>query len=515
MGVKTDNLAIMFTDIVGYTAGTSRRSRDAQADWQARHEGLLLPIFKAFGGKVIKTIGDAFLVTYRSPTDAVLCGTAVQDVLAAYNAEAASQDQIRVRVVINIGEVRLDRGDIFGEAVNIAARLEGLADAGDVVFSEAVYLAMNRSEVPSEPMGEHQLKGLPEPLRVHRVPPHQHRKLVAVKGQNADAETPTDALQSEQNPAQNYPYGGLALARLQASGFNMSKLGQLGLSDLAGQKIAETLRSVSDGLGEVKDQVMHSGLVDVAPRSHRLSRLMWGLSGAFLLLVLGVALWLNFADSGGLAVLIKAADAQDWSAAKQELQRLENDQAISPAKRQAARAYLNSAQGKSGQALSAYQKAFALDARLCQQPALMEDVAAYLDDRAGEAVNILRSCNNDADWSRLSKVIDDDKVSPGGRLSAARLLRDQGLGNKKQILHLAREVFASDASCTQRKLAVYLLGELGDMSDVELLQQQSNPEENGQNPLDLVARQIGHAAANACMGGADKRAAQEIKKRNK
>ena len=82
-------------------------------------------------------------------------------------------DRIEIRVAINQGEVNLADNDVFGEAVNITARIEAVADAGDVFFTEAIYLAMNKREVPSSEVGLLQLKGIPEKVRVYRVRPEQ------------------------------------------------------------------------------------------------------------------------------------------------------------------------------------------------------------------------------------------------------------------------------------------------------------------------------------------------------
>ena len=171
--MPTRNLAIMFTDIKGFTARTSESTREGMVQLLAEHDRLLTPVFKRFRGTVIKTIGDAFLVSFESPTDAVLCGMTVQEVLRQYNATAPERDRLDVRVAVNIGDVEIVKGehgnDVFGEAVNLAARLEGIAEAGEVTFTEAVFLTMNRSEVPTAEIGEHTFKGIPKAVKVFRV----------------------------------------------------------------------------------------------------------------------------------------------------------------------------------------------------------------------------------------------------------------------------------------------------------------------------------------------------------
>jgi class 3 adenylate cyclase len=167
--MATRNLSIMFTDIKGFTQRTSASSREAMKALLAQHERLLLPVFAHFEGTVVKTIGDAFLVHFESPTDAVLCGVTIQEVLRQYNEQQSAADQLEVRVAINVGEVELTDSDVMGEAVNIAARLEGVTEAGEVWFTDAVYQTMNRAEAPSAEVGERVFKGIPHPIRVYKV----------------------------------------------------------------------------------------------------------------------------------------------------------------------------------------------------------------------------------------------------------------------------------------------------------------------------------------------------------
>ncbi len=167
--MKTKHLTIMFTDIKGFTSRTSKSSRDQLEKMLETHEKLILPVFRDFRGRIIKTIGDAFMVSFYSPTDAVLCGMKIQDVLNKHNEDVPEEDRLEVRVAINSGEVTIKDNDVFGEAVNIAARLEGIADAGDIYFTEAVYLAMNKSEIPTAEIGYREFKGIPENIKIYRV----------------------------------------------------------------------------------------------------------------------------------------------------------------------------------------------------------------------------------------------------------------------------------------------------------------------------------------------------------
>lgn len=165
----TKNLTILLTDIKGFTDKTSHQTRAAIDALLEDYKTIVLPVLQERGGNLVKTIGDAYLMTFESPTDAVLAGIAVQDALRKRNAGRAADDRIEVRIAINSGEVNLVDGDIFGEPVNITSRIESVAEAGEVFFTEAVYLAMNKTEVPSSEVDTYLLKGIPERIKVYKV----------------------------------------------------------------------------------------------------------------------------------------------------------------------------------------------------------------------------------------------------------------------------------------------------------------------------------------------------------
>ena len=168
---RAENLVIMFTDIVGFTELTASQSRDQNKVMLHQNEKILGGAAKRFGGKRIKSIGDALLFVFRSPTDALLCSMAMHDLLWEYNLSFEDEkDHITIRVAINSGEVRLDGGDVFGEPVNIAARVEGITPANEIYFTEAIYLAMNKAEVSHEMVDRFKLKGIPEEVTIYRVP---------------------------------------------------------------------------------------------------------------------------------------------------------------------------------------------------------------------------------------------------------------------------------------------------------------------------------------------------------
>ena len=135
----------------------------------SKHEELLRPLILSHGGIVVKTIGDAFMLTFESPTNAVLCGLRMQAKLKKYNLEVPPEKRIEIRIAINSGEVEIVGNDVFGETVNLAARLEGVTDSGEIYFTEATYLVMNRAEVPTSSVGGFRFKGIDREVKVFRV----------------------------------------------------------------------------------------------------------------------------------------------------------------------------------------------------------------------------------------------------------------------------------------------------------------------------------------------------------
>ncbi|MFZ5842014.1 MAG: adenylate/guanylate cyclase domain-containing protein [Pseudomonadota bacterium] len=198
MDIRTENLTILFVDIAGFTATTSRQSRLENANLLQTFEKTLLPLIRRFKGNVVKSIGDALLITFRSPTDAMLCSMALQDAMHAHNLHAADAEKIHIRVAANLGEVRVTKKDIFGEPVNVASRIEGVTPADEIYLSEAVYMAMNKAEVPAQEVGFRELAGIPQAVRLYSIPRFATHRLV-----------PQNQLPPEQGNELLFPYGGM------------------------------------------------------------------------------------------------------------------------------------------------------------------------------------------------------------------------------------------------------------------------------------------------------------------
>jgi TolB-like protein/Tfp pilus assembly protein PilF len=157
----------MFTDIAGYT---SLIQKDESSTLQAleKHRSLLRPLFTSHGGREIKTIGDAFLVEFQSALDALLCSMAIQQMM--HDRRIATGDAISIRIGIHVGDV-VERGnDILGDAVNVASRIEPLAEPGGVCMTSQVYEHVrNKSDLPFVSLGEKSLKNVSEPVEVYAV----------------------------------------------------------------------------------------------------------------------------------------------------------------------------------------------------------------------------------------------------------------------------------------------------------------------------------------------------------
>jgi adenylate cyclase len=161
--------AIMFTDLAGYTALTQRNEALAMQLLE-EHRRIVRPFFPKHNGREIKTIGDAFLVEFASALEATRCAFDIQQSMNEMNSARPPERTVLVRIGVHLGDVIHSQNDVYGDAVNIASRVEPLASPGGICVSEQVYVQIkNKFEFPLSSIGKRNLKNVGEPVEVFRV----------------------------------------------------------------------------------------------------------------------------------------------------------------------------------------------------------------------------------------------------------------------------------------------------------------------------------------------------------
>ena len=172
--------AILAADVVGYSRLMERDELGTRARLKAHRNELVEPLVKSHGGRIVKLMGDGVLVELPSAVEAVLAAVEIQEGMAKREAGRPDTERIALRIGINVGDIILDGDDIYGDGVNIAARLEGLAEPGGICAARSVVTqARNKLDLGFEPMGEHRVKNLAEPITAFRVRPGSGRATVA------------------------------------------------------------------------------------------------------------------------------------------------------------------------------------------------------------------------------------------------------------------------------------------------------------------------------------------------
>lgn len=169
MESKVKIVSILLVDIVNYTSITSRLNKDSFDKFHNIFDKLIKKTCKEYKGKIIKKIGDAFLIIFDSVTASIKCGIKLQKTFSKYRKKKKVQP-IHIRVCINVGEVLIRKNDIYGSAVNIVAKIGKFVKSDEVVFSGVAYLAMDKSEIPFTHIGTKFIKGLKmPPVRLFKV----------------------------------------------------------------------------------------------------------------------------------------------------------------------------------------------------------------------------------------------------------------------------------------------------------------------------------------------------------
>jgi len=162
--------AILAADVVGYSRLMGVDEEGTLVALKAIRRELSDPKVKEHRGRIVKTTGDGFLIEFASVVDAVRCAVEVQRAMAERNADVPRDRRIELRMGINLGDIIKDGRDIFGDGVNVAARLEALAEPGGICVSRVVRdQVRDKLAFSFEDMGEQQVKNIARPVRVHRV----------------------------------------------------------------------------------------------------------------------------------------------------------------------------------------------------------------------------------------------------------------------------------------------------------------------------------------------------------
>jgi len=162
--------AILAADVAGYSRLMGADEEGTLERLKALRRELLDPKIAEHHGRIVKTTGDGLLVEFPSVVDAVRCAVAVQQAMPERNTAVGADSRIELRIGINLGDVIVEGDDLYGDGVNIAARIEALADAGGVLVSGTVYdHVRDRLPFPFEDLGEQQVKNIARPVRVYRL----------------------------------------------------------------------------------------------------------------------------------------------------------------------------------------------------------------------------------------------------------------------------------------------------------------------------------------------------------
>src|SRR5215831_7480050 len=162
--------AILAADVAGYSRLIGADESDTLQALKAIRSELIDPTLAAHNGRLVKTTGDGLLAEFSSVVDALRCATEVQVGMAERNATIAKDRRVEYRLGIHQGDIVVEDGDIFGDGVNIAARLEGLAEPSGICVSARVQEdAAGKLDLAFRDLGEQQLKNIARPVRAYAI----------------------------------------------------------------------------------------------------------------------------------------------------------------------------------------------------------------------------------------------------------------------------------------------------------------------------------------------------------
>src|SRR5438128_4004594 len=162
--------AILAADVAGYSRLIEAAEEGTLGRLKALRTELIDPKIALHRGRIVKTTGDGLLVEFASVVDALRCAAEMQAAMAESNSPIPPNRRIEFRIGINVGDIVVEDGDIFGDGVNVAARLEGLAEPGGICVSARIQEDVaGRLDLAFDDIGEQSLKNIARPVRVYRV----------------------------------------------------------------------------------------------------------------------------------------------------------------------------------------------------------------------------------------------------------------------------------------------------------------------------------------------------------
>jgi adenylate cyclase len=189
--------AILAGDVAGYSRLMGADDEGTLHALKIHRKQLIDPKITEHRGRIVKTTGDGILVEFVSVVDAVRCAVDIQRGMAERNTDVPADKRIQFRIGINVGDIIIDGGDIFGDGVNVAARLETLADPGGIMVSSVVHdQVRDKLSFGFEDMGEQVVKNIARPISVHRIQLAQAAKSDSVekRKESATADRPSIAV---------------------------------------------------------------------------------------------------------------------------------------------------------------------------------------------------------------------------------------------------------------------------------------------------------------------------------
>lgn len=174
--------AIMSAEVVGYSRLMETDEVDTLVRLQSTRDNMIDPKIAAHNGRVVKLMGDGELIEFPSVVDAVRCAVEIQQAMAECNEELPADKRLEFRIGVNLGDVILEGQDIYGDGVNVAARLEELADPGGVLISGTAFDHVERKlDYAFDFVGEQQVKNIEKPVRLYRIRLGDYPRTTAAK----------------------------------------------------------------------------------------------------------------------------------------------------------------------------------------------------------------------------------------------------------------------------------------------------------------------------------------------